>query len=230
MSLYTRLQGNLRTLGWVDSFWLAMHFLLSRTFRGAAVNSYFIMARRTAHETQLRPDQATSITVRAVPPGDPALAQIPRPPDVIRMRFAQGGVCYGAFNQDAFAGFLWMQSRTYCEDEFRCCFKLPGNDIAMWSYDVFVMPAHRLGLTFLKLREDVDAVLRGKGVAWTVGRISAFNLRSRTSHERLGYRSLGRCVVINVGRLQVVLSVFRPYLHVSLSAGRFPTITLRFPD
>lgn len=229
MSLYSRIRTNIRTLGWVDSFWLSLHTALNRVMRGAAVNSYYIMARGTAHPTQLRADQATSITVRPILASDPALKFIPRPPDVIAMRFDQGGVCYGAFHNDELAGFLWLQLKTYCEDEFRCCFELPPDDIAAWSYDVFVMPAHRLGLTFLKLREDVDALLLKQGVAWTVGRISAFNLRSRTSHERLGYRSMGRCVVINAGKSQLVLSVFRPYLHLSMSAAHIPKLTLRFP-
>jgi hypothetical protein len=53
-----------------------------------------------------------------------------------------------------------------------------------------------------------------------MSRISAFNIGSLSSHERLGAREIGRVAFVIVGPLQVTLSNLRPRFHVSLGNTR----------
>jgi hypothetical protein len=59
----------------------------------------------------------------------------------------------------------------------------PPSGKAVWDFDVYVVPAYRLGYTFLKLWDTANAHLRSLGVRWTLSRISAFNAGSLSSQQ-----------------------------------------------
>lgn len=130
------------------------------------------------------------------------LAQSPRPPAVIRERFAHGAICFAAFKADALLGFLWLQHDAYDEDEVRCLFLPQPPAQAAWDFDVWVHPAHRASRVFLRLWDAAFAYLRSSGVQWTMSRVNAYNPESLQSHQRLGAMMVGTATFLCVGERQ----------------------------
>jgi hypothetical protein len=229
MSRYKKLRDTFRSLGIVDAFWYFCHATLHRLCESCTLDKYYVVAQSTSRTQRLLRDHGKSISMREISAGEPILAHIPRPSDIIAHRFAQGARCYGAFKDGILVGVIWLQTQEYREDEVRCAFSWWPKHDAVWSFDVFIVPEHRTGLAFVKLWSDVDAQLRQQGVRWTLSRISAFNVRSRASHQRLGLKIVAKCLFLASKKWQLMFSDCRPYIHLSRHAQSVPRITLTTP-
>lgn len=230
MTFFKKVRDNYRSLGLSDSFWYACHSLLQAVSSDFALEKHYVVAQSTSRDHRLQRDHGKSITMREIMRDDAVLRSIPRDMDLIAMRFDQSARCFGAFKDEQLVGVIWLQENSYTEDEIRCQFVWSPKEAAVWSFDVFILPEHRMGLAFVKLWNDIDARLRKQGVLWTLSRISAFNLRSRASHQRLGLRVVGSCVFIILKNWQVMLSSRRPFLHLSISPRQYPRVALKAPD
>lgn len=203
---------------------------LKRLGLPAGVYRYILVAQPVPDRPLLGPRRGQSIAVRQVSRGDPALAAMPLSDDVLEYRFAQGALCFGAFQGEAMIGCLWICLGSYDEDEVRCRFvPLPPGG-ASWDFDIYVRDDLRTGLAFARLWDTVNADLRGRGVAWSFSRISAFNPRSLASHNRLGARRIGTATYLSLGPWQVMLSSLPPRLHVSTGPRAVPEVRLPAPS
>lgn len=141
-----------------------------------------------------------------------------RPQEVIDQRFQQSARCFVAYKNKIFNGFLWFVKDRYTEDEIRCRYVLHPTGSLVWDFDVYVEPKARLGGTFLKLWSETFNVLDREGVNWSLSRISAFNMNSLRSHEKLGAYKVGSVAALSIFSLQILFTTFKPYFSVTVSA------------
>jgi len=175
----------------------------------------------------LRPDPFTEI-VQAGPESELS-RRFPRPELVIRKRFASGASCHCALVKREFAGFLWIRTNEYEEDEVRCTYVLAAPHQSVWDFDVYVEPKFRLSRTLARLWQAVDAQLNERGVRWSFSRISAFNAESLAAHAKLGIIECHSATFLVIGKFQLSLLSQRPYVHASFSPRRRPSIRLSLP-
>ena len=207
-----------------------MYWSFNRLFDGLRVPCriyrYLFVAQPVATTPFLPPRLGQSIHIRMLHATDDALADLPIDAAVLRYRFDQNAVCFGAFQDKAIVGCLWLCLATYKEDEVRCCYRLNPEKTTAWDFDVYVAPAARGGFAFLKLWDSANAYLHAQGVTWSLSRISAFNPDSLRAHQKLGARRFASAVFVQLGRLQLMVSPVRPCVHVSVSSSRIPTLAL----
>lgn len=174
-----------------------------------------------------RPGSGSDIRYRELSELD--LTALPRPADIIRQRFQRGHRCLVAQSKGQFAGYLWLASGHYDEDEVRCRYLLPDAVPSAWDYDVYVAPAFRIGRTFARLWQEANRSLAEAGVSWCYSRISAFNPESLHAHLRLGSTRLFSANFITLGPWQLMLAGAAPWLHLSLSRTSRPVLRLTSP-
>lgn len=208
-------------LGPINAPLYLLHLALSVPTGGRAKVERFIFVAQPVHDAPLLPPgKATTSTAMQLNAGAPLVMQSPRPAKVIADRFAQGAICLAIVKNDILQAFLWLIQKHYDEDVARVRFVLPPSGKAAWDFDVYVVPAYRLGYTFLKLWDTANTYLRDLGVRWTLSRISAFNAGSLSSHSKLGARPIGSATFFIVGPLQIMTSSLRPKFHISFGKSR----------
>ena len=184
---------------------------------------YFV--QQAVHPQPLLPaHRGRKISVDELSCDDKRLSQLPRSVEVIQSRFQQGGRCLAGFMDGAFVGCIWVNLGKYEEDEVRCDFIPCPVGEASWDYDVHVEPNYRLGFAFLRLWDETNALLREKGIRWSISRISAFKPESIKSHSSMGARMVGSAAYVCVGKFQLMFSTIAPFIHVSLAARQRPVL------
>lgn len=232
MNAVTSAPGTLSRLRDELGTWNALLYVASRLLerisgRRARLVKYYIVVQPIRPAAPLRPDPKTDI--RFTYRDDVLVLDFPRPAPVVEGRYASGSHCLTATVDGRFAGFLWWQHGRYEEDEVRCTYVLADAEQAVWDYDVYVEPHFRFGRTLARLWQAANDHLRGKGIAWTFSRISAFNPASLSSHARLGMKARHGATFWVFGRLQIGFFDIPPYIHVSLSDTRRPVLRLSLP-
>jgi hypothetical protein len=211
----------------------AVLWTVNRGFRrlGARypIVKYYFVAQPVPEKPLLPPRRGRSVDVRRVARGDPALADLPLTDAVLRFRFGQDAVCFGAFQDGVIVGCLWLCLGRYDEDEVRCRFVLRPEGRTAWDFDVYVVPAARGGFAFMRLWDEANAYLRGLGVGWSLSRISAFNVKSLGAHGNLGARRIAGALFFRIGALQLMFSASSPFFHLSASERQVPRLTLTAP-
>jgi len=187
---------------------------------------YCIVAQPVPNKPLPAPKLGSSLTVRQLFEGDPALSAFPRPQAVFKARFQQGAVCYAAFRGDEPAGYIWFTLGPYEEDEVRCVFHTHPKDNTAWDFDVYVAPPFRFTSAFIRLWNTACAHMREHDVQWTMSRISAFNANSIASHRRLGAQDLGRLTFLTLGTLQFMWGAAPLRMHLSMRPASRPRVEL----
>jgi len=217
----------LRDVGWLDSVLYVLHTAFLRLTRSRLLLlKYYFVAQPIAAKSLLSPARGRNVAVHQVRPGDAAIALFPRDPAIIRKRFDSGAQCLCAMKQGGFAGFLWWQTGAYDEDEARCRFRPVPAEETVWDFDVHVEPAERGGMVLPRLWDEANALLRDRGVRWTVSRISAFNPASLSSHARMGALPIGSACFALLGRWQIMWASVHPFLHLSSGTSSCPELVL----
>jgi len=229
-SAHRKLPALIRELGWIDGALYALDQMVMAAIGRRFLIRYYIVAQPIPERPPAATKRGASIEVREFGAAAPELAGLPLTPEVIRSRFAQNSVCFGAFRDSRIVGCLWLCLGTYLEDEVRCRFEPAPNDRAVWDYDVYVHPDHRLGVAFARLWEAAGEYLRGRGYGWSVSRISAFNPKSLASHFRLGAIPCGSLTVLCTSRAQLSLSTFAPRLHLQFGTRSIPHYRISVPQ
>lgn len=171
---------------------------------------YYIVAQPVPDKDLLPARRGKSIEVRELKSGDPAFAALPLDEDVLEFRFAQNVICLGAFQDEKVIGCLWMCFDAYEEDEVRCVFRLDPASSTSWDFDVYLHPDARLGFAFLRLWDAANALLRDRGISWSLSRISGFNPGSMASHSRMGATRVGGLIALKGPNRQLVFSRYAP--------------------
>lgn len=190
---------------------------------------YELMAQPIPDRPMLPASLGRSIEVRELPRGDPAYDAMPLTSDVLEWRFRQPSVCLAAFQGGRMVAYMWLCFEAYDEDEVRCRFLMSPVDQSVWDFDFYVFPEHRTGLAFVALWDGANRYLRERGVKTSFSRVSRYNTASRTSHMHLKWVRIGRALFLRATRFQLMLATRRPFLHVTLSGGTSPQLTVEAP-
>jgi hypothetical protein len=229
MTFLQKWRGAAKELGRLNALLYIIDRQLRRLGGAGEIYRYYFVAQPVPERSALAGGRGKSVAVRLVDEDDAALHDMPLTADVMRFRYGQGAICFGAFKNERMIGCLWLCLGTFREDEVRCWFKPLPPERTAWDFNVYVEPAHRLGPAFARLWDEANQFMRARGIEWSVSRISAFNPGSLAAHSRLGTRRLGSATFMRLGRMQVTVSGFRPYLHVSLGERAVPCIALPTP-
>jgi hypothetical protein len=210
-------------LGRINASLYALHKLLLIALKGRVrIYKYYFVAQPVTRASLVPPGRGRKIQMRMIDENNAVTSCFPRPREIIQMRFRQGAKCLAAFKDDVFIGYLWLLATTYQEDEVRASFSPLPSRQAVWDFDVYVKPEHRLGLTFPRLWDEANRYLADQGIRWSCSRIDAFNAGSLNSHARLGTKPLGSAFFICAGKWQGMFSTVAPYFHFSTNASSFP--------
>lgn len=189
-----------------------------------------LVAQPVAAGPRLPAGRGASIEVRALAEGDPALGLLDAPPAVAAFRFGQGAVCLGAFKGALPVGLIWLAFDRFDEDVFRLTVALEPKGLCAWDMGLYIAPEQRGGLAFARLWDAADAVMRERGVAWTLSRVAGSNAASNASHARLKAGRIGTLVIGRIGGIQVMAASCPPYLHIAPPGRPGPVLRLRAPD
>lgn len=206
-------------------------YLLNRALDGTSfgLHVYHLVAQPVPARPLLPPARGRTIDVRLLARGDAALTGLPLTRETLDYRFDQGAICLGAFKGGAIIGCLWLCLGPYLEDEVRCRFVPLPVGRASWDFDVYLLPEHRVGFGFARLWDEANNLLRARGIAWSISRISVLNMKSLAAHDRLGICKLATAAYLRMGRLQLMLASLPPFVHLSASAAVAPTLSLQAP-
>jgi hypothetical protein len=219
----------LRDLGPVNGALYVVDRILQRLSGSRAFLQRYYLVTQPVTETLRVPRRlGASLEVRIVERGAPALRTMPRPAAVLEDRYAQGSTCLAAYRADELVGFIWLCPGSYLEDEVRCRFVPAPPGAASWDYDLWVAPAERNGIAFMKLWSAAMTHLAGRGVRWSASRISAFAPGSLAAHRRMGAVTVGQAFFMVAFGAQAMLATIPPYLHFSVRNSR-PTLRVEAP-
>jgi hypothetical protein len=214
-------------IGRINAALYALHKLLLIALKGRVrFYKYYFVAQPVAQRSLLPPGRGKKIHVRMVDASDVVTYKFPRPRAVIETRYRQGSKCLAAFRDDQFIGYLWLISGTYQEDEVRASFSPLPSEQAVWDFDVYVDPEHRIGFAFPRLWDEANRFLAQNGVEWSCSRISAFNSGSLGAHARLGTKTLGSAFFLCLGKWQATFATVAPYVHLSTHPDSCPEFRL----
>ncbi len=225
-----RLAGPFREFGWAAGTAYVVDRILRRLSSRSCLYVYEFMVQPIgSSKPLLPPNLSRNLTFREIVQGDPDIAQMPAREDVKARRFEQGARCLGAYRKGQLIGYLWYATGRYEEDEVRCDYVLVDQAASIFDFDLYVMPAYRLGVGFLGVWHGVNEWLGPQGVRYTFSRLTRFNLASRRAHAHLGWKRVGVGLFLQLGGLELMASSVAPY--VGITYGRKQRITLRLrPD
>lgn len=219
-----------RQYGLVTGLFYGIDRMLQRLSSRLRLYAYQVMVQPIAGQPLLPERFARRLECREIRRGDPEVALMPARPDIKEARFAQNAICLGTFREGRLIGYLWFCHGRYEEDEARCTYVVTPAGEAIFDYDLYIFPEHRMGFAFAGIWHGANEYLRKRGIRYTFSRYTRFNLASRRAHERLGGRPVGSAVFLRLGPVQLMAATLRPFLHLSLSPSRRVTLYLRTPE
>lgn len=201
--------------------------LAAVSFGRCTVSRYYVFAQPIEKLVpKAAGNRSSRLQFRLIDPREPLAARLPRPPDEVAERFAEGSECFAAVAGNDLVGFIWLHYGSYLDREVRTRFVLPAT--ASWDFDVFVAPAHRGGMTFFRLWEAAARHLAARGVRWSLSRVWSHNDDSLSSHARLGAYPIASVWCISAGKVWIRFADRAP--RFLFSAGRAATVDLAGPD
>lgn len=153
--------------------------------------------------------------VRALDAASLASYVIDAGPDVQARRFAQGLLCFGAFDaRERLTGVIWVtRASAYCEDEVAVTFSY--GESGCWDTGLWIAPEYRLTRAFAALWAGVGAWMDEVGVTQSFSRVADYNIGSLLPHRRLGARDLGHMLVMRFGGWQWCWRTRPRLIHVN---------------
>jgi hypothetical protein len=215
-----------REYGLVTGLFYGIDQMLQRLSSRLRLYAYQFMVQPITDRPLLPERFVRRLEFREIRRGDPEVALMPARPEIKEARFAQNAVCLGAYREGRLIGYLWFCHDRYEEDEARCTYLVAPQGEAIFDYDLYILPEHRMGFAFAGIWHGANAYLRRRGVRYTFSRYTRFNLASRRAHERLGGRPVGSAVFLHLGPVQLMAATLWPFVHLSLSSSRRVTLRL----
>jgi len=218
-----------REFGFLSGLLYAVDRILVRISPRLRLYVYELMVQPIP-DGPLVPDRLTkNLEVREIKRGDSEVDLMPARPEIKESRFAQDAICLGAFQKGQFIGYMWFCARAYEEDEVRCTYLLSPVEEAVFDFDLYLFPQHRMGLGFIGIWNGANKILRERGIKFTFSRLTRFNLASRRAHQHLGWKVVGRAVFLQAWSLEFMVATLFPFLHLSLGKPGGVRLQLR-PD
>lgn len=222
---------SVKRYGLLDGVLYLINRLSARFLRGfLRISRYQFLAMPTDAAIPSPRRLGKDLETRCLSSTEVAGLGLSRPASVIGSRIEQGSRCLGAFNNEQFLGFIWLQSSSYLEDEVRCRYILPTSEECAWDYDLYIDPAFRKSAAFLILWKDALNYLSEAGKKWSLSRVSVFAPESLRAHLRMGAIRAGSAFFLSVSRLQLMAASLPPYIHFSWRSDQAPNLILRLPE
>jgi hypothetical protein len=215
-----KILGPFREFGFAAGLLYATDRVLSAISPRLRLQVYELMVQPITDKPLLNGRMNRQLEVREIRAGDPEIARMPVRPEIMAQRFAQKAVCLGAFRKGELIGYMWFCFESYDEDEVRCTYLLNPVEKAIFDFDFYLFPEHRMGLGFVGLWNGANQYLSRRGIAYTFSRLTRFNLASRRAHQHLGWKVAGRAVFFQAWRVELLLATLFPYVHLSLGRSR----------
>ena len=218
-----------REFGLFGGFMYALDRAFVRVSPALRLYFYEIVVQPIPDKTLLPARPTSQLQIREIKRGDPEVTLMPARTDIKESRFRQNAICLGAFRNGQFIGYIWFCFRRYEEDEVRCTFVLTPEDKAVFDFDLYLFPEHRMGLAFVGLWNEANKFLRSRNIKYTYSRFTRFNVASRRAHNHLGGKLVGRAIFLQAGRVELMVATIFPYLHLSIAKSSRVQLKLR-PD
>jgi hypothetical protein len=220
LAIVRKVVGPFREFGWGAGALYAIDRVLSGISPRLRLHVYEWVVQPIAAEPVQRSFRR-KLAIREIRGGDPEIALMPVRPEIMRERLRRQATCLGAFRDTALIGYMWFCGPSHDEDEVRCTYHVHPPERAVFDFDFYLYPEHRLGLGFVTLWNGANEYLAHRGVEYTFSRLTRFNLASRRAHRHLGCKRVGLAVFLQAWKLEFMLATVFPYLHLSLTeAGR----------
>lgn len=218
--MWRKWQSAIAQFGWRAGPLYVLGRLLHALSPQLALFAYELMVQPITGKPMLSPNLARNLGFAELRPGDADLARLPVPADVIAGRFAQGARCLAIYRKGAMIGYLWFAVGRYAEDEVRCDYLLSPAADSVFDFDLYVFPEHRMGIGFVAIWHEAGRFLHEQGVRRTFSRLTRFNVASRRSHAHLGWRCVGRAVILRAWRLELMAATISPYIAATWGPGQ----------
>jgi len=230
VALLKKIARSLSEIGFLNTCLYALHHLLSGVHSSLGVERFYVVMQPVAQKPGIPGKRGKNIRVDRLNREDPALSTFVRVAEEIQERFDQGAVCFGAWRQDHLIAWIWLILGSYQDFNFHLRFVPTPAEKTCWDLDIFVEPEYRLGFAFARLWEEARAYLARHGVEWSASMISAFNTASLRSHKRLDSRIVGSVTILELGRLQCLISpLLRHGVYFSADRANSPAIRVPIP-
>ena len=222
-----KIRGVFRQFGFAVGLLYGLDRFLQRLSSNLRLYAYEFMVQ-PIHTKPLVPARFTrNFEIREIKHDDPEVDLMPVRPDIKRSRFDQNAVCLGAFQNGQFIAYMWFCFRAYDEDEVRCTYLLMPESQAVFDFDLYIFPQHRLSLAFIGIWNGANQYLSERGIKYTFSRLTRFNVGSRRAHEHLGWKRVGRAIFLQAWSLEVMMATIFPYLLLSLGKANRVRLKLR---
>jgi hypothetical protein len=228
-TMFQRIASPFREFGSAAGLLYAVDRVLSRLSTQLRLYVYEIMVQPISAKPLLPGGFRKQLAIREIRHGDPEIALMPVRPEVMAARLGRNATCLGAFRDDTLIGYMWFCGPTYEEDEVRCTYCVSPPEQAVFDFDFYLFPEHRLGLGFVALWNGANEFLTRRGVRYTFSRLTRFNLASRRAHRHLGWKLVGRAIFLQAWQAEFMAATIFPFVHLSLRKGNRVRLTLR-PD
>jgi hypothetical protein len=222
-----RIIGPFREFGFLAGLLYAADRVLSSLSPRLRLHVYEFMVQPISDKPLLPRSFSRGLEIREIRADDPAIGLMPVRPDVMAARLQAAATCLGAFKGGTLIGYMWFCMRSYDEDEVRCTYVVTPETKAVFDFDFYLFPAHRLGLGFVALWNGANEVLSQRGFKYTFSRLTRFNLASRRAHRHLGWKRVGRALFLQMWRFELMLGTIFPFVHLSATTGRRVRLTLK---
>lgn len=214
--MLSRITSPLREFG----FSAGLLYLLGRGLQavssGLRLQVYELMVQPIPEKPLLPSKFGRSFEIREIRRGANEIELMPARPDIKEARFEQGAICLGAYRKNELIGYIWLCFGRYDEDEVRCTYLLSPSGQAVFDFDLYIFPEHRMGLGFVGIWNGVNEYLRERNIRFTFSRLTRFNLPSRRAHAHLGWKRVAGAVFFQAWALEVMFATIRPYFHASI--------------
>lgn len=227
--IWCRTREPFRRFGLAIGLLYVVHRALNRLSSSFGVYPYQIFMQPLSQAPLLPLALAKNLRRESLFPGHPLLDIVQVPQVVLKERFAGGAQGLVALRRDDPLGYAWWRRSSYHESEVRCVFEIDDKEVAVFDFDVFVLPAHRMGLGFISVWHVLMEHLGSIGVTHSYSRISEFNLASLRAHTRLGGQVIDRIIFIRLGLLSVALIRRLPFVRVAWGSSAWLRMRLVVP-
>jgi len=228
-TLWRRWTGPIREFGFLAGLLYGTDRLLSAASPACRVYCYELMVQPIQDGALAGARFTGQLELREIRCGDPEVALMPAREDIKAERYAQGAMCLGAFRKESFIGYIWFAFSRYEEDEVRCSYRLSPPREAVFDFDLYIFPEHRMGLAFVGIWNEANKYLKSRGVRYTYSRLTRFNVASRRAHTHLGWKKVGNAAFLQIAGLEIMAADVAPYFHVGLRRSQRVKLQLR-PD
>lgn len=224
--MFQKLASPFRTFGIVAGTAYALDRVMGRISPSLSLAVHDWMVQPITSKPLLPKRLASAYTTRFIEDDEALVSAMPIRPEILASRRAQGTRCLGTFRKGNLVGYLWLAFDQYEEDEARCIFALQPAEQSVFDFDFYVLPEYRGGLAFAAIWHGASQLLYARAVRYSYSRLDYFNRASAKAHDHLGWRRVGRALILKLWGVELILATKSPRVFLSLKSDSRATYVL----